>query len=304
MKKYKLINNKSSIIKLNFSIKGINIYYKDENTLDFCFGGNKVRLFEYIAQVIINSKAEKVITFGSCYSNYIRVTSAVCNKLNKKCILIVIGDDRIISPNIEIAKKYGAEIVYCKKNNAHDFIDEYLKKENNYIWIPGGGHIKEAVYGYVDASKEIEEQRLKLKLNEFDAIFVPCGTGTTQAGLIYGFSNRKTEIIGTSIARKKKRCIDEISLLLEELNVNFDRKKIIVKEIQNNKYGGSNERIINSNRALLESDQIVLDPIYNSKAFYGMCEYLKKTKKKYKNVLFINTGGNPNVFRSGENDEI
>lgn len=50
---------------------------------------------------------------------------------------------------------------------------------------------------------------------------------------------------------------------------------------------------------MLSNNSIILDPIYTGKAFYGMCEYIKKENIKGKNILFIHTGGMPLFFHHG-----
>ena len=49
MGKIKLINCITNCQKLNYSIGNATIYMKRDDLIDFGFGGNKVRLFEYIA---------------------------------------------------------------------------------------------------------------------------------------------------------------------------------------------------------------------------------------------------------------
>lgn len=93
MDKIKLYHNESSLYLLNYKIQDCAVYIKRDDTLDYAFGGNKVRLFEYIAEVIRQSRAEKVITYGSAYSNYVRVAAAVCAKLKVGCDIILLDEE-------------------------------------------------------------------------------------------------------------------------------------------------------------------------------------------------------------------
>lgn len=52
MEKIELIHGTTGLYKLNYSIGNINIYMKRDDLLDFAFGGNKVRLFEYIGAMV------------------------------------------------------------------------------------------------------------------------------------------------------------------------------------------------------------------------------------------------------------
>ena len=134
---------------------------------------------------------------------------------------------------------------------------------------------------------------------EIDAIFLPCGTGTTQAGLTYGFADVDIDIIGITVARSTERCLKEIDEILRQMQTIegklFNNYKYNVIDNDGTKYGKQSESCKAVARELANLDGIFLDPIYNAKAFDGMLRYIKKTSK-YKNVLYINTGGTPNIF--------
>lgn len=307
MEKIELIHGTTGLYRLNYSIGNINIYMKRDDLLDFAFGGNKVRLFEYIGAMVKKKNADKIITFGSVYSNHIRVAAAVAAKLKVKCDLIVLTtnkNNKISNGNGKLISYYGANVIYCAEENAHEFIDEYLKHETkkqiNYFWIPGGGHMAEAGFGYVDAFNEIREQMEKLKVT-FDAIFLPTGTGTTQAGMIYGAYDTNCDIYGVTVARTKERCCLEIEKMLEEMSrlENKEEKifnnKIHVLDNAEQSYGMVDGKITQIIEEIAFADGIFLDPIYNAKAFCGMISFLEENKN-YQNVLFLNTGGSPNLF--------
>ena len=81
----------------------------------------------------------------------------------------------------------------------------------------------------------------------------------------------------------------------------FNNYKYNVIDNDGTKYGKQSESCKAVARELANLDGIFLDPIYNAKAFDGMLRYIKKTSK-YKNVLYINTGGTPNIFTNYKND--
>ncbi len=300
MEKIKLFHNVTDCQKLNYSVGGTTIYMKRDDLLDFGFGGNKVRLFEYIAADVIRSGAKKIITFGSMHSNHIRVAAATANIIGVGCDLILLCDtDKEIgsdTPNLKLVNYCGgAHVEYCRTNQAHDFIDEYLEREKakgtKFYWIPGGGHTALAAMGYCDAAREIIEQMGAIHL---DAVFVPCGTGTTQAGLISGFEGR-VPVYGITVARDTERCIREICILLNDIPGAPDYDSQIKVLPSSVKYGVMSDGVCNMISALTKSDGIFLDPVYNAKSFLGMTEYLK-THPGMKNVLYVNTGGSPNLF--------
>jgi len=303
---------------MNYRCGNTNIWIKRDDTLDFAFGGNKVRIYEYLAGVILNSGSSKVVTYGSVFSNYLRVTAAVCANLNVSCDLIVLDEhDNVTEQKMDISNQksrgggnatllnfYDANIIHCQLANAHSFIDEYQEKLKmqgiNFLWIPGGGHLPEGSFGYVDAAFEIQNQ-LKNENIKIDAVFLPCGTGTTQAGLIYGFRDTDVKVIGVTVSRNIERCKSEIENMLETMKLidhtentdtHFNYDVIQGEDIR---YGYVSKAISNTMCKIANIDGIFLDPIYNAKAFNGMEKYLK-SHNDFENVLYINTGGEPNLF--------
>lgn len=272
---------------------------KRDDLIDFAFGGNKVRLFEYLAADIIEKKANKIITFGSVHSNHTRVAAIVANKLGIACDLIILYDGHSPdsnAPNLRLIKYCtNIHLEFCPTDQAHDFIDSYLdmqKQERcNYYWIPGGGHTTVAAQGYIDAAHEILEQAYDLNI---DAIFLPCGTGTTQAGLIAGINNQ-IPIYGITVARNTKRCKKEIETLLSQMGYRYvSGSEINVLPCQI-KYGDKSEEVQSLIKEICGSDGIMLDPVYNAKSFLTTKHYLKMNSS-FRNVIYLNTGGSPNLF--------
>lgn len=306
MEKITLIHGRTPLYKMNFKIGKTNIYVKRDDIIEFALGGNKVRLFEYLAAEIRKSAAEKVITFGSIHSNHLRVTSFVAAYLGISADLIVLTNNENIraTPNIELANLYSnVTIVPCKKQDAHDFIEGYLDKQNKmgtaYYWIPGGGHTSIAPLGYIDAGKEIIQQLNSLD-TKIDAAFVPCGTGTTQTGLICSIN--EFPVYGITVARTIDKCINEITALLEKMTLcgyadSVDSEQIHVIS-SDKKYGIIDEDIKRIINGILKSDGFLLDPIYNAKSFLKMIDFIKQNRG-IENVLYINTGGTPNIFTGG-----
>ncbi len=291
-------------------VEDVNIFIKRDDLIEFGLGGNKVRLYEYIAKQAIDNHAEKIITFGSVFSNHIRVTAAVCNLLNIKCDLIILTDEEIKNdnkfPNIRFCRNYHkANIIYCKTSDATAFIDDYQDKQKNagcrYLWVPGGGHIPLAGFGYVDCSEEMKRQMLSMDV-KIDAIFCPCGTGTTQAGLIYGFCEERIPIIGITVARPEERCKIVIADMLKQMNIirmnpnaPVSPQEIIVLPNSGLSYGGKKTIIDETICNIAHNEGFYLDPIYNAKTFLLMVNYLKK-HNNLKNVLYLNTGGTANIL--------
>ena len=302
-KKIQLIHNVSSCYKMKYSLPKVNIYVKRDDTLDFAFGGNKARFAEYIGKTAVEKNVDKIITFGSIHSNHIRVIACLCNYLGIACDLIILTEDNESrkSGNFTLISHLdNVELVYCRTSEAHDFIDSFLASQKlcNYLWVPGGGHMKESALSYVEVAEEIQMHEKELDVH-FDAVFLPCGTGTTMAGLVFGLQNCNTDVVGVSVARPIDRCLIKFNNLFNELALgksDASEKKIYGNVISSAiPYGTQSELISSIIKNVAITDGFFLDPIYNAKSFLRMSEYLNSSDK-YKNVLYLNTGGSPNLF--------
>lgn len=308
--KINLINNVTPIVKLRKGVGNTSIYMKRDDLIDFYFGGNKVRLYEYIISDVIKQKAEKLITFGSVHSNHVRVTAAVAAYFGLVCDIITIQDNNrvetLVDGNSLLMDFIGVKRYVCSSENAKEYIDNHLNIQEmqgvNYYFVPGGGHTPIAAMAYSDIMNEILIQSESLNVN-FDAVFLPTGTGTTQAGLVHGKDKFKFGgvIYGVTVARKPERCKKEVINMLNGLgkigshDKLYEESGINILENGGIEYGEVNSRIINIMKDLAKSDGILLDPIYNAKSFYAMIKYLIENNN-YTNVLYLNTGGIPNIF--------
>lgn len=282
---------------------------KREDLLPKYFGGNKVRILASIFSEIDIQDITRVVSFGSRHSNHIRVLAAMMLERDIPCDLIILDNKNnksIAEGNELLAILYNANIYLCPSSEARKYIDSHLynlkKQGEKVLFIPGGGHTVDGANGYVLAVNEIIDQTGGL---DIDCIFLPTGTGTTQAGLIFGskLRNWHVKIIGVTVARSLERCKKEIKDLLTELNKRYDTEfsfnDDVIEVIDNSEkpYGAIDKDIVDTIRAVAKSDGIVLDPIYNAKTFLKMTSLLQKREySTYKNILYLNTGGIPNIF--------
>ena len=90
------------------------------------------------------------------------------------------------------------------------------------------------------------------------------------------------------------------------LNLNLDFTYDMINHDNNyvgEKYGATTEDGIKATKLLANKEGIILDPVYTSKGFAALIDYVEKgIIKKGENVIFMFTGGSPAVF--AYNDEI
>lgn len=290
-----------------------NIFIKRDDLIPFSFGGNKVRIaIEFIKDMYEQGK-NCIIGYGNKKSNLTRAISNLCSKLNIPCYIVSPYENEVVnecSYNEDLSKLCGALFYECDKNEVSATVETVIKLCESKGFRPyyingdkyGKGNEVVPVKAYYNAYKEILDYERNENI-KFDYIFLPTGTGMTQAGLMCGKvdSDSKSRIVGISIARKKD---DELVVLQKYVDLFLRKNKIT----SSNKefliddsyilggYGKYSIEIENTILNIFQKYGIPLDPTYSGKAFYGMLEYVKKEQFINKNILFIHTGGTPLFF--------
>ena len=285
------------------------LYIKRDDLTEPTLGGNKVRKLELFLQEAKEQNADYIVTYGAPQSNHCRLTVATANKLGFKTLLILAKNNDInYNGNFLIYDLYDTEIVWTDTDKVPETIDHTLNslKEKGFrpYLIQGGGHGDLGTHAYRLAYDEIIQQEQDLGLH-FSHIFHASGTGTTQAGLVAGklLNQQDTEVIGISVARNRKRgseVIEEsiLSYLSQYQKEAFYNKDVLrfIDDYVGDGYADIYPDITKTIKMVVKQSNILLDPVYTGKAFYGMMQYINTHQIKEQNILFIHTGGIPLLF--------
>ncbi|NMD37737.1 MAG: pyridoxal-phosphate dependent enzyme [Christensenellaceae bacterium] len=295
-----------------------NLFIKREDLLPFSFGGNKARISLEFMKDMEEKACNHMIAYGGPQSNLCRVISNLCAQKNIPCTIVSLleeGLDPNLFSNYKMAKAFGAEYVYCTRENVAETIKTVMENLTEKGYKPyyingnskGRGNEHVPVAAYAKVYKEITEQEIELKQN-FDKIFLACGTGMTISGLVCGkiLNKSKHDIVGISISRQKTNALPYISKYIESYL--YKRSNSIFDDALYNEnvynyvddyclsYGKSNCDIDALIKYFLVKHGIALDTTYTGKAMYGMTCYIKKNNIQDSNLLFIHTGGTPLFF--------
>ena len=298
--RYQLLTKKTQLLPLSETVNGHRIFMYRDDPEDFGFGGNKVRFFEYLIPEILKEKPDVLVTSGSVYSNHIRVTAQVAAHLGIPCKLFLTeeGLPDTLFGNVALAKSYGAELHCVGHFAALLKIEEQVKMieatGKKVFLVPNGGHTPGAVRAYARVIEETLEELECRKVHPM-AIYLPCASGTTQAGVLCGAAKRKLPpVFSFAVANTPARAEKGIKRLIgsasEYLPQGFMADKAAVQDCGKNEYGHPDEELLALRAEILEKEGIQLDPTYNINAFYGMVQQLIKTPGTG-DVLYINTGG-------------
>jgi len=258
----------------------------DEGQNHSYVSGNKIRKFKGILRSQTSVKG--LITLGSVYSSHCLTTAFFGAYLKKPVVLIIIADEKIDStkfPHLKASLDFGAQILFVSSQEATEFIDFQQERYNDYLWIPGGGHTKDASEEY--CSFFIELFKNNLQLSTLKQVVLPYGTGTTAFGICKAIAalQLSMRVIGVSVARNKERCIKSA---LDFAETKEEVSPLIIVEDYAGLYEKRTERTESARRRFFQETSVLPDPIYNAKSI----EYFYRNNMR--DTLLVNTGGTLN----------
>ncbi len=297
---------------LSKALGGPNLFIKRDDMTDLAFGGNKSRKLEFSFAEAQNKGADVVISTGAVQSNCACMVAAAARRLGMKPVLVLVGKepsvydgnlllDKILSAEIHFLDRYGPHV----EEYMNSLADKFRSEGHTPYVIPVGASLPSTVPGYALALEEVVNQFEALG-ESLDYIVCACGTGGTQAGLIFGakLMDLQTKIVGASVFAAKEQATTSIvnfvngaaTLFDADVSVTFEGVNVFDDYIKDG-YGKINNDVTSSLKLVAETEGIFIDPIYTGKAMVMLIDLIKKGYfKKTDNVLFFHTGGLPALF--------
>ncbi len=299
---------------------GINLFIKRDDCTGLAFGGNKTRHLEFIMHKAKIGDYDCVLTGAATQSNWCRQTVAAANKLGLDTFLVLVSGVKSnhMQGNFLLYNILGAQVDVVDGENLEDIPEhldrkysELIKKGRKPLLIKGGFDIKDTVLAGISYVQAMAELDFQMKENNFMADhLIVTAANMTQAGCDLGSKilGWPTRIQGISPVYWEMNIKEDIARICnksaEMLNVDLEFSANMINNDNNyvgEKYGLPTSEGIASMRMLAKMEGIILDPVYTSKGFSALIDYVRKgIIKKNENVIFIFTGGGPAVFAYNE----
>ncbi len=298
--------------RLSKVLGGPNLFVKRDDMTDLAFGGNKARKLEFLFADAKNKGADVVISTGAVQSNCACMVAAAARRLGMKPVLVLVGKEPdVYDGNLLLDKLLSAEIHFidCYGSHVKDFMktlaNTFREKGHNPYIIPLGASTPSTVPGYALAMEELVNQFNQIG-ETIDYVVCACGTGGTQAGLIFGAKllDVTAKIIGASVFASKDDASRTVAQLVNGSAELFDVDLSIVPEdvvvfddYIKDGYGVLNNEVTDALKFVAETEGIFLDPVYTCKAMVMLIDLIKKGYfTEDDNVVFFHTGGLPALF--------
>ena len=299
---------------------GIKLYIKRDDCTALAFGGNKTRHLEFIMAKALSGNYDCILTGASSQSNFCRQAVAAANKLNLDSFLVLMHGIKgkmmqgnfllynILGANVDVVE--GEDLEQIPKHLDLKY-NELIKEGRKPLLIYGGFGEEDTVLAGISYANAMAEIDLQMKDQNFmaDHLFVTAAN-MTQAGCELGAKvlNWPTRIQGVSPVYWEMNIKKDIARICNEgakmLDVNLEFTDSMINHDNNyvgEKYGAPTTDGIKAMKLLAKKEGIILDPVYTSKGFAALLDYIKRgIIKKGENVIFMFTGGSPAVFAYNE----
>ncbi len=290
---------------------GVEIYCKRDDLTGFAMGGNKSRKLEFLMEEAKNHGCDTIVACGGVQSNFCRMAAAAGSVAGME-VHLVLGGVHPERPtgNLILDGLVGANIHYVTsedwvewEDQANILASELEKSGGKKVFmLPVGGSVPVGVLGYVEAFVEILEDQERLGVT-FDHIIHASGSGGTQAGLVVGkeLTRWSGTIWGISVAMEKEKLEAHVYELAgitgSLLGGTVARQAVRVEDsFIGPGYAKASRECKEAVELLARKEGIFLDYVYTGKAMAGLLKWAEQGKLRGQKVLFIHTGGQPELF--------
>ena len=294
----------------------INLYIKRDDCTALAFGGNKTRHLEFLMANAQSGDYDCILTGGGTQSNWCRQTVAAANKLNLETFLVLMHGIKgnqmqgnyllynILGANVDVIEGDDLETIPIHLDEKYE---QLIQQGRKPFLIKAGFDANDTVLAGISYANAMAEIDLQMQKNNFMADHLMLSaTNMTQAGCNLGSKilGWPTQIHGISPVYFEMNIRADIARICNEGAKILDVNLTFTEEMINNnnnyvgeKYGVPTSEGLAAMRTMAKKEGIILDPVYTSKGFAALIDYVKKgIIKKDQNVIFVFTGGTPAVF--------
>jgi len=287
------------------------LYMKRDDLSGTVYGGNKVRMLEFLLGGALRSNAKEVLTVGYAGSNQALALAIYADQLGLKCstYLLPQANAHYVRRNLLASYRHHARLHACNYLSLvggvlGGLIRAMFQNGTFPSFIQPGGSSPLGIAGYINAALELKEQIDAGLLPEPDRIYVPLGSMGTTIGLMLGLkvAGIRSRIIAVRVLEEilaspwlLRRQYRDTSAYLHKLDPSFPKldSRLQDLDIRNDCLGDGYAQFtakdVESAKLMREHGGIIMNGTYSAKAFSALVDDARKGVLKDKNILFWNT---------------
>jgi len=305
--------------RLTERLGGPRIYLKRDDLTGLAFGGNKTRQLEFVFAKVEAEGCDTVVAGAYTQSNWCRQIAAAARKRGLDASLVLVHGVKgpFEQGNLLLDRLLGAEVQVVDIPHMQ-FLAPHLDARMAELRAAGRKPflispfdldiLSLSAVGYVEAYLELDAQ-LAADGIAADWVYL-AGTMMTPAGLHVGATalGRPTRVMAINPSRwdeDRKIAIARIATATaERLGLGF---AVAPEEVGSDpNYVGESYGIVSpasraAFRLLADTEGVILDPVYTSKAMAGLVDHIRQGRlTRDQTVVFLHSGGMPATFAYAE----
>ncbi|MDP2097182.1 MAG: pyridoxal-phosphate dependent enzyme [Methylobacter sp.] len=263
----------------------IELWMKRDDLLHPVISGNKWRKLKYIIDHALSLSADTLVSMGGAYSNHLHALAYVGKVLGLKTIGLVRGEQPpMLTPTLRDMQAWGMALKFVSRSD-YRLLRHYKSwhdlpglKPGQY-WLPEGGAQRLALKGVAELVAEIDLR--------YDTICLPCGTGTTLAGIVEP-APEQVSVLGFAALKNAGFLAADVAALLPQCRNNWQ----INLDYPFGGFAKTNTELTAFIEDFELKTRIPLEPVYTGKMMYALYDLIKKHHfKPGTRIITIHTGG-------------
>jgi 1-aminocyclopropane-1-carboxylate deaminase len=264
---------------------GIELWVKRDDLLHPVISGNKWRKLKYILDHALSLGAHTLISMGGAYSNHLHALAYVGRELGLKTVGLIRGEQPdTLNPTLADMRNWGMELKFVSRSGYRD-LRHYKDRQDlpginpRQYWLPEGGAQALALKGVAELVREIDMP--------YDMLCVPCGTGTTLAGIIEAVPE-SISVMGFAALKNAGFLTADVESLLSRPYANWQ----INPDYHFGGFAQVNAELMAFIEAFELKTHVPLEPVYTGKMLYGLYDLIAKgCFKPGRRIIAVHTGG-------------
>jgi 1-aminocyclopropane-1-carboxylate deaminase len=263
----------------------VELWIKRDDALHPIISGNKWRKLKYILHHALELGSETLISMGGAYSNHLHTLAYIGKLLNLKTIGLIRGEaPNTLTPTLQDMQDWGMELRFVSRSDYRQLrhykhwqaLPDLQPKQ---YWLPEGGAQALALQGVAELVQEIEI--------DFDVLCVPCGTGTTLAGLVTAVAPN-VSVLGFAAVKNAGFLNDDVQALLPRPYHNWQ----INLDYHLGGFAKTNAKLLAFITNFTARTGIALEPVYTGKMLYGLYDLIQQRAfSPQQRIIALHTGG-------------
>jgi len=276
-----------------FVQQGLDVQLLRLDQVDPFISGNKYfKLYESIRDYLQARIDQPVASFGGAWSNHLHALAALGQRLGVPTVGVIRGDPDVNNPTLRDLRAAGMRLHFVSRADYRrryetDYLAELESELGACYWIPEGGNSREGASGCMAIGAF-------LRRFHADVVAMPCGTGTTLAGVIAGLGRKSVgEVLGFSALKGIEQDLStNIETQLEALAVSAVPSWRIIGAYHCGGFAKYPSFLANFVEEFESLTRVLLDPVYTAKLLYGTVQMaMEGIWSPGTRVIAVHTGG-------------